>query len=808
MEQLNEYELKCRYLFRDINGEAFRLTPGQVDIFRTVYEPQYTRVAIKAVTQYGKLISDDTPVLTTNGWKLHGKLQVGDKVFNHKGEQLKIKGISNAGFANLEVFFSNGTSIKVHENHEWQVQSSDWKNSRVVETKWLLNRRLKNNKGSRIYKLPLVEPLQFKKNSLPIDPYTFGVWLGDGTNSKPTITNSSQDRQIIENIPYKLSSKSFHKETGVGSFNFYRTEFWNGLRELGVLYKKHIPSIYLCSSIEQRLSLLAGLIDTDGSVWRKKRKNGNLDNRVTIINTNKKLVKHIVELIRGLGMRPSVTKVKADLSSSGIQGKKDVYYIGFKPLINIPTVISRKKIIPSIKKRRICIDKIKRINPISGRCIEVDSKDGIYLVGKNLIPTHNSEVASLALIAIAIRRKEKILIIAPSAKQASIIMGKIIEHLFDNQLLTGMIDYSAGTVERLRQERSKNRITFKNGSEIMMLTAEAKYVAKESKSLMGFGASIVAVDESSLIPDVMFSKIIRMVGGVENGKLIQLGNPFENNHFGRAFDSPLYHKISIDWRQALEEKRITQEFLDEARETISELDWTIFYECKFPDSGSEDALIPRPWIELSVDQKDCGGEHKQAGLDVARFGRDKTVYISRKGDKVERVEVTEKMDTMEVVGWVRAFLDKDEPDVLCIDVVGIGSGVYDRLLEVQGNGDVAWSDTLLVPINVGQSPEGYEGEEEAKDKFYNLRAQLHWHLRSLFKPDKNNHSQISIPNDAELKKQLEEIRYRYSSERKIKIEAKEEMKKRLGVSPDKADALGLAFWNTTLNEPELMIMDI
>jgi hypothetical protein len=81
-------------------------------------------------------------------------------------------------------------------------------------------------------------------------------------------------------------------------------------------------------------------------------------------------------------------------------------------------------------------------------------------------------------------------------------------------------------------------------------------------------------------------------------------------------------------------------------------------------------------------------------------------------------------------------------------------------------------------------------------------------LRSLFKPSKNNHSDISIPNDPELKKQLEEIRYKYSSERKIKIEAKEEMKKRLGVSPDKADALGLAFWNTTLGEPEMQIVTI
>jgi hypothetical protein len=342
----------------------------------------------------------------------------------------------------------------------------------------------------------------------------------------------------------------------------------------------------------------------------------------------------------------------------------------------------------------------------------------------------------------------------------------------------------------------------------MMLTAEAKYVAKESKGLMGFGASIVLVDESSLIPDVMFSKILRMVGGVENGKLVQLGNPFENNHFGRAFDSKNYYKISIDYHQALAEGRITQEFLDEARETMSELDWTIFYETKFPESGAEDALIPRAWIELSVGQEGCQGDHKQAGLDVARFGRDKTVYVFRKGGRVESIEMTEKMDTMEVVGWVRAFLNRDKPDVFCTDVVGIGSGVHDRLMEVQGDDGIEWGDTLLVPINVGEAPEGYEGDIEAKNKFYNLRAQLHWHLRELFKPDVNNHSQISIPNDPELKKQLEEIRYKYSSERKIKIEAKEEMKKRLGVSPDKSDALGLAFWNTTLNEPEMQIVDM
>lgn len=419
-----------------------------------------------------------------------------------------------------------------------------------------------------------------------------------------------------------------------------------------------------------------------------------------------------------------------------------------------------------------------------------------------------SETVSLALIMLLMNIPIKILIIAPMAEQAKIIMGYLIQHLFDNSFFMKAIEYDeVEMLERLKRERSKNRITFTNGSEVFILTANVKELAKEAKSLMGFGADLVVVDESSLIPDTMFSKILRMIGGVKRGKLVQLGNPFENNHFGRAFDSPRYLKISIDWRQALAEGRITQEFLNEARETMSELDWTIFYECKFPEAGAEDALIPRDWIEKAVNQSGCGGDHRQTGLDVARFGRDKTVLIPRKGGEVVKIYETEKMDTMEVVGWTRGILDDFVPDVHCTDSIGIGSGVHDRLLEIQEGGEVDWTDTEIVPVNVGESPTGYIDNIDAKDKFYNLRAQIFWHLRKMFKPDSNGHSQISIPNDPELKKQLEEIRYKYSSERKIKIEAKDEMKKRLGVSPDKADALALAFYDTGGQEPQMIIIE-
>jgi hypothetical protein len=425
---------------------------------------------------------------------------------------------------------------------------------------------------------------------------------------------------------------------------------------------------------------------------------------------------------------------------------------------------------------------------------------------KTITQYGKSEVASMALISAMSERREKVLVLSPSMKQSSIIMGKMIQHLFDNPKILGMLEYTGSKLEQLKEERSKSRVTLKNGSEVMMLTAEATTVAREARNLMGFGASVVLVDESALIPDPLFSKILRMVGGVKDGKLIQLGNPFEDNHFGRAFKSDRYEKVSIDWRQALAEGRITQEFLNEAREEMSELDWTIFYECKFPEAGAEDALIPRDWIENAVNQAGCEGGHQQTGLDVARFGRDKTVLVYRKGGKVEVIEQTEKMDTMEVTGWDNGFLQEYRPDVHCTDSIGVGSGVHDRLEEIQGELDVDedkdWSECELVPVNVGEAPVGEEAGQ-----FFNLRAQILWHLRDLFKPDKNGHSQISIPDDPELKKQLGEIRYKYSSERKRKIEAKDEMKKRLGVSPDKLDALALAFWDSKTTEPDMVIVE-
>ena len=98
---------------------------------------------------------------------------------------------------------------------------------------------------------------------------------------------------------------------------------------------------------------------------------------------------------------------------------------------------------------------------------------------------------------------------------------------------------------------------------------------------MGFGASTVVVDESAIIPDEMYGKIFRMVGGT-GGKIVQLGNPFPLSTFPIHSDDPTYTTLTVDWRQAVAEGRFTKEYIEEARRTITHFDFTVFYDCIFP----------------------------------------------------------------------------------------------------------------------------------------------------------------------------------------------------------------------------------
>lgn len=367
------------------------------------------RIAVSMGPRFGKLLADDTQVWTPQGWKRHGDLRVGDYVFSPSGAPVQVVAVSDPGPADMRVEFADGSHMYCHERHEWTVQSTVDRKWRTYETQELASRQLryvkrrgdgKPPRDEAAYVLPLRSPLVTPEARLPVHPYFLGAWLGDGTAGKPAVTHSADDQPYVDRLVqcgYPVSVVHVHRTTGVLTTSFASgggkgpgngSPLMYALRDLKVLNDKHIPAMYLTASVAQRLELLAGLIDTDGT----RDKNG----RYTFTSVNRALADGVATLVRTLGWRAGITTVQPRLSSSGIQGTCPYFMVSFNPTYAIPVVLDRKKflrppVVRSIGVVSVAYDPQGKV----GRCIQVDSTDGLYLAGETFIPTHNSQMISV-----------------------------------------------------------------------------------------------------------------------------------------------------------------------------------------------------------------------------------------------------------------------------------------------------------------------------------------------------------------------------------------------------------------------------
>lgn len=197
----------------------------------------------------------------------------------------------------------------------------------------------------------------------------------------------------------------------------------------------------------------------------------------------------------------------------------------------------------------------------------------------------------------------------------------------------------------------------------------------------------------------------------------------------------------------------------------------------FPQQG-EDTLIPLLWIELAMERWEDTPESKpvQIGVDVAAYGSDKTVIAVRKGNKLTELNVYSQKNTRETSGLVIHHASENGTRRIAVDEIGIGRGVVDSL-EEEGFDDVG--------VNVAE-------KSSDNERYHNLRAELWCNFREMLDPDKDS---VALPNDDELLSELASVKYKVDARGAIQIESKEDMKKRLGHSPDRADAVVLAFSN-------------
>lgn len=354
------------------------------------------RLMVQMPPQHGKEISHDTPILTPNGWTTHGQIKPGDYVFGRNGQPVKVLAESKEYKSEYLITFTDGSQIECHGNHEWVVcdrKRNGHGKEFQYETKWMYEQGVwigeQGNRGSRArFQVDPNVSVEFPNSDLLVNPYVLGAYLGDGTADTNVITHHKDDTGVINEISkhYKLKFTKPLKpnpDTCRSVFKGLRDD----LKQIGVHKDKFIPSDYLISSKNQRLELLAGLIDTDGYSYHK---NG----RVTFTNINKRLIEDVRKLVVSLGWRVTICEFEPVTSTSGIVGKNKVYQLCFNPDEPIPNRIERKRLDnpnPQIRKR--AIKSIEKRSDLGvGKCIQVEG--GIYLVGDSLIPTHNSELCT------------------------------------------------------------------------------------------------------------------------------------------------------------------------------------------------------------------------------------------------------------------------------------------------------------------------------------------------------------------------------------------------------------------------------
>jgi len=415
---------------------------------------------------------------------------------------------------------------------------------------------------------------------------------------------------------------------------------------------------------------------------------------------------------------------------------------------------------------------------------------------RNAILAHTrygkSMTIAQAVLHRATRYPESWVFVGPTKLQADILMRHLIQHLFDDNRYISQLEVDV-PLDRLRRERKKDSLTFRRGGRIFTLSADARNT-KRIGSVLGQGSPNVILDEAPLIPDKIESMISRMLADSADNYFVKIGNAFENNHFKRAFSDSKYNKIVIDCYQGLEESkslpynegRLTQEIIDEAKtKPFFEQLW----ECKFATIGLVDergfsALLAEDSIIAAMNRKVEPKGSPRLGVDVGRGG-DPTVYVLRWDNYAKRLESNTDSDLMAQVGRIKKYREdfKIEDRDIFIDDIGVGGGVTDRLRE---------SNINATAVVAGSTPRD-------TDRFKNIKAEASWEAK-LWIEDKNNALE---PLDEF--KQLVEIRYKEDSSRKLFIEPKEDLRKRIGRSPDDADALILTFAPQE-TVPEIMVL--
>lgn len=366
----------------------------------------YTNVWVELPRKNGKLLDSRTPILTADGWKTMGTVAEGDYVHTLDGSLTCVTAVSETQYpVSYRIVFSDGQEFIAGADHQWTLfdryghDPESWKRDRsrgcwkTIDTDELFRTYRCGSRGDTRYSVRTDRTIQRPDADLPLSPYLLGLWLGDGSKGCGGFTGIDGLEQAFVSSGYRVTSAPDEPK------RHYISGLIPHLRDAGVLNDKHVPERYLLASESQRLALLQGLMDTDGSAVKTGTSGAAA---VEFCNTNRQLAESVLFLARSLGWKPVFKEARATLYGKDCGPKYRVIWTAYRE--RSPFRLARKTSVlcaqPSRPTRASTntIKLVERVPTVPMRCIEVAHPSRQYLVGRGLTPTHNTTLAAAVAI--------------------------------------------------------------------------------------------------------------------------------------------------------------------------------------------------------------------------------------------------------------------------------------------------------------------------------------------------------------------------------------------------------------------------
>ena len=379
----------------------------------------------------GKMAPLYTKISTPNGWIKMGDIKIGDIIHNRFGGTSKVIGVFPQGVQkSYKVTFNDNSYTECGLEHLWSVRDQNrrqrnkgWTTKTLQElldlgltNKMSPTRLLTNRKPSLKWEIPVTKPVFYEEKEFLIHPYVLGALIGDGctcTSSKAVLSIPHFQSEIADRIktylPKEYSLNKYQSEGFCDRHAIVKSKDNKTIKNIFVeqiidlklnvkFGEKFIPSAYKMGSVSQRIDILRGLMDTDGSA---------LKNRANYHTTSFVLANDVVELVQSLGGIAKINTYNREKENKPTEYRVNIK-TEFSPF-NLESKVENYKPV-RINNIQRHIKSVEYVGEVEQQCILVDSSDNTYITD-NYIVTHNT----LSAISYAVKHQYKTLVICPSS---------------------------------------------------------------------------------------------------------------------------------------------------------------------------------------------------------------------------------------------------------------------------------------------------------------------------------------------------------------------------------------------------------